>query len=518
MNDILLTIDVGTQSIRVALIDLEGNILDIAKTPIEPYFSTHPGWAEQEPAYYWEKLCLTTRNLLGRTGKKKERIKGIALTTQRNTVVNVDEAGNPLRPAIVWLDQRLADSSRLIPAVAGPLLKVANLRGFIENAVGNCESNWIRQNQPEIWDKTCKYLFLSGYFIFKLTGEFRESAGGNFGYLPIDNRTGGWAGRFDIKWKLFPIEKEKLPEIVEITDELGKIMKKASEETGIPHGLPLIAAASDKACEILGSGCLVPETGCLSFGTTATVDLPAGKYVEIAPFYPPFPAAVPGEYYTEVNTMRGFWMVSWFREEFGFREKLLAEKEGIAPEDFFDDLVKDIPPGSEGLVLHPFWTPGPRDDTNMRGSIIGFTSAHTRAHLYRAILEGLIFSLRDGAFLLEKKNKVSLKELRVTGGGSRSDAAMRIAADIFGIPAIRTRIPDTSSLGAAMDAAVGLGYFSDCSGAVQAMVQEGETFEPERKSHELYSEIFEKVYSKIYDKLLPVFRDLSKIADAAELR
>ena len=511
MADLILAIDGGTQSIRASIIDLEGEILHLVKTPIEPYFSTHPGWAEQDPSYYWEQLCLTCRNLFDIAGKQKERVKGVAVTTQRNTVINVDQNGNPLRPAIVWLDQRMADTSRMIPAFLRPVLKTVKMHDFFEFAIGNCESNWIRQNQPEIWDNTYKYLFLSGFFLFKLTGEFRESAGSNFGYMPIDNKTGGWAGNLDIKWKLFPMEREKLPEIVGITTEIGRITKTASEETGIPSGLPVIAAANDKACEILGSGCLVPETGCLSFGTTATIDLPNRKYIEIAPLYPPFPAAVPGEYYTEVNTMRGFWMVSWFREEFGLLEKLRAEKEGIAPEAFFDDLIKDIPPGSEGLVLHPFWTPGPRDDMSMRGSVIGFTSSHTRAHLYRAILEGVIFSLREGALLLERKNRVTMKELRVSGGGSRSDVAMRIAADIFGIPAVRTRIAETSSIGAAIDAAVGLGYFSDCATAVKEMTNLGDTFEPDPESNRLYSEIFEKVYSKIYRKMLPLFRDLREI-------
>ncbi|HPB15648.1 MAG TPA: FGGY family carbohydrate kinase, partial [Smithellaceae bacterium] len=318
-EELILSIDAGTQSIRAALVDMEGNILDIVKTPIQPYFSENPGWAEQQPDYYWDVLCKTTGQLLQREEPLKKNIKGVTLTTQRATMINVDKNGKPLRPAIVWLDQRKADSRRIMPGALRPMIKTVKLLETLEGAIQDCDANWIRQQQPEIWEKTYKYLVLSGFFTHRLTGEFIDSVANNIGYLPFDNKTYQWAGKFDFKWWIFKIGKEKLPDLIKPSEVLGRITRKASAETGIPEGLPVFAAGSDKGCEILGSGCLTPETGCLSFGTIATFDVATPKYIELYPMIPPFPASVPDAYYTEVSIFRGFWMVSWFKEEFGLQ-------------------------------------------------------------------------------------------------------------------------------------------------------------------------------------------------------
>ena len=171
---------------------------------------------------------------------------------------------------------------------------------------------------------------------------------------------------------------------------------------------------------------------------------------------PPYPGALPGTYNTEVMVYRGFWMVSWFKKEFGLREQQIARERGIAPEALFDELIRDVPPGSMGLTLQPYWSPGINTDADAKGAIIGFGDVHTRAHIYRAILEGLGYGLKEGLLVLQKRNKVPITSLRVSGGGSQSDAALQITADIFDLPAERPHTYETSALGAAIDAAVGL--------------------------------------------------------------
>jgi len=510
-GELILAIDAGTQSIRATLVDLKGAIRDLVKMPIEPYFSEHPGWAEQRPEYYWEMLCRTCRKLFDQSAEPKESIQCATLTTQRGTMINVDRNGKPLRPAIVWLDQRKANPGNLIPGLVRPFLKALNLLDLAQGVVRDCEANWIMQNQPEIWEKTHKYLFLSGYFTYQLTGEFVDSSGNMVGYVPFNIKTGKWAHRLDPKWRLFPIEQEKLPGLKKPTEVLGRISGQASEETGIPRGLPLIAAANDKACEIIGSGCLTPETVCISFGTTATVNTQNDRYVELRPFWPPFPSAIPGQYYSEVAVLRGAWMISWFKEEFGLHEKLEALKEQVAPEVLLDRLVKDLPPGSMGLVLHPSWTPGPELAPYTKGAIIGFGDVHTRAHLYRAILEGLVFALKQGAQLTEKKNQAPITQLRVSGGGSQSDAVMQISADIFGLPAQRPHTHETSALGAAIDAAVGLKFFPDFPRAVKEMTRAGKVFQPITENNKIYQELYQRVYRKMYERLLPLFKEIQEI-------
>jgi sugar (pentulose or hexulose) kinase len=292
---------------------------------------------------------------------------------------------------------------------------------------------------------------------------------------------------------------------------LGKITGRAAEETGIPEGLPLFAAGTDKGCEMLGAGCLTPETGCLSFGTTATFNTTTKKYIELLSMIPPYPAAVPDNYYTEVMVYRGFWMVSWFREEFGVLEKQIAEKENIAPEKLFDALIEKIPPGSMGLVLQPYWSPGTNTDPYAKGSIIGFGDVHNRAYLYRAILEGLVYALREGAEYTQRRTKTPITKLRVSGGGSQSDMAMRITADVFGLPAERPHTYETSALGAAIDAAVGLGLYPDFPSAVKAMTRVKEVFEPIPENHRLYDRLYREVYLHIYRRLRPLFESIRDI-------
>lgn len=510
-DDIILSIDAGTQSIRAMLVNMRGDIVDAVKTPIEPYVSPQPGWAEQAPEYYWSVLSDTCRRLMSEMRVPREALRGVAVTTQRVTVINVDKDGAPLRPAIVWLDQRKAPQGWPRGALRSAL-KLTGLLGPADHAVREAEVNWIRANEPEIWEKTHKYLFLSGFFIHRLTGEYAESVGSLVGYAPIDYRRQSWSRPADFKWKMFPMNPNVLPRLVKPGDVIGEITARACEQTGIPAGLPVVAAAADKACEVLGAGCLTPDIACLSFGTTATVNTTTNKYVEVIPLVPPFPAAVPGAYNTEVNIFRGFWLVSWFKREFGHLELELAGERGVAPEQLLDDMIADIPPGCMGLMLQPYWSSGVRvPGPEAKGAIIGFGDVHTRAHVYRAILEGLAYALRAGLERTERKNKVRARAVRVSGGGSQSRVAMQITADVFNRPAERPHTYETSALGAAIVASVGLKLHSNFETAVAAMTRVGRVFEPIPTNRDIYDELYEKVYTRMYARLRCLYRDIRDI-------
>ncbi len=511
--DCVLSIDAGTQSIRIALIDFKGNFLKICKTEIEPYFSTNPGWAEQNPEYFWKTLSATCKKVFSDLPVTKESIKGVTLTTQRNTMINLDKNGVPLRPAIIWLDRRKAKKPEWPPFYLKAPLKALNLYDAIVYTMMECEATWIYQNEPEIWGKTDKFLFLSGYFTYMLTGEFIDSTGNQVGYVPFDYKKHQWAGDNDLKWKMFPhIDRNQLPKLVKPSEILGYITKGASLKTGIPAGIPVFAAAADKACEVLGSGCMSPDIACLSFGTTATIETTNEKYKEIVPFMPPYPSAIPGSYNTEVMIYRGFWMVSWFKNEFAHSEVLLAKKKNIAPEIILDQMAGSIPPGSMGLMLQPFWSPGVKvPGPEAKGSIIGFGDVHTKAHVYRAILEGLSYALKEGADRTEKKNKVEIQKLRISGGGSQSKTAMQLTADIFNLVAEQPHTYETSALGAAIDAAVGLKAFSGFKEAVDSMTRISKTYEPDPENSKVYNELFEKVYMKMYKKMKPLYEDIRSI-------
>lgn len=515
-RDLILALDSGTQSVRALLFDPQGNLLAKSRVLLEPYFSPQPGWAEQHPEYYWDCLTQACRELW-RQADLRPRLAGVALTCQRATVVNVDEEGRPIRPAILWLDQRRTYGLKPVGGWWGLAFRLAGVSGTVAYLQAEAEANWIRTHQPEIWERTHKYLLLSGYLTYRLTGRFVDSVGCQVGYIPFDYKRLGWAPRWDWKWRAVPLDPSRLPELVPPAGLLGEITSQAAEETGIPAGLPLVAAAADKACEVIGSGCLSPQLGCLSYGTTATINVTHSRYIEVIPLIPPYPAAVPGAYSLEVQVFRGYWMVSWFKQEFGHPECRRAEEQGCEPETFFDELVEKVPAGSMGLVLQPYWSPGLKvPGPEAKGAIVGFGDVHTRAHLYRAILEGIAYALREGMERIERRSGIPIRELRVSGGGSQSDAAMQITADVFGLPAARPHIYETAGLGAAIDAAVGLGLHPDFASAVEAMTRVGRVFQPDSQAHALYEGLYRRVYRQMYRRLRPLYEEIRALTGYPE--
>jgi sugar (pentulose or hexulose) kinase len=510
--DKILAIDNGTQSVRALVFDLKGNLLAKSRVPIESYSTPAPGLSEQDPLIFWKAVCEACQNLWKISDIKKESIAGVTVTTQRSTLINLDKDGQPLRPAITWMDQRRTLGLKPVGGLWGLLFRLSGMTGTVAYLQAEAEGNWIQTNQPEIWKRTNKYLFLSGYLTYKLIGQYKDSIGSQVGYIPFDYKNMTWCGKGDWKWQAVPVEKHMLPELVPPAGILGEISQKAAEETGIPAGLPLIAAAADKACEVIGSGCLQPNIGCLSYGTTATINTTHRKYVEVIPLIPPYPSAVPGAYSLEIQIFRGYWMVSWFKREFAHNETRLAKERGIETEELFDDLVNSVPAGSQGLVLQPYWSPGLKvPGPEAKGAIIGFGDVHTRAHIYRSILEGLAFGLKEGAERTSKRSGIPITEIRVAGGGSQSKAAMQLTADIFGLPTSNPHIYEASGLGAAIDAAVGLKLHPDFDTAVKEMTRICNTIEPNPANHRIYDELYQKVYCKMYKRLKPLYEEIQEI-------
>jgi len=511
-KDLILAIDNGTQSLKALIFDLGGNLLFKERIPFRPYVSPRPGWAEQDPDLFWKALCQACHGLWKQRGVPRERIAGVALTTQRGTVINVDKKGRPMRPAMLWLDQRRTYGLPPVGGIWGLLFQLAGVRHTVAYLQAEAEANWIRTSQPEVWEKTHKFLFLSGYLTYRLVGEFVDSVGCQVGYVPFDYRRLKWASARDWKWKAVPMDPDRLPRLLPPGETLGRLTQDAAEATGIPEGLPLIAAAADKACEVIGSGSLEPSVGCISYGTTATINVTHDRYLEAIRLIPPYPSAVRGRYSMEVQIFRGFWMVNWFKEEFGYPECRQAGIDGIEAEALFDKLTTEIPPGAMGLMLQPYWTPGIKmPGPEAKGAIIGFGDVHTRAHLYRSILEGLAYALREGKERIEKRTRIPIQDLRVSGGGSQSRVAMQVTADVFGIPATRPSVYETSGLGAAIDASVGLGLHKDIRSAVSAMTRIGAVYEPDLKAHACYDALYRQVYRKMYSRLKPLYQRIREI-------
>lgn len=509
-NPLILTFDCGTQSVRALLFDKKGNLLFKEQIAYEPYESPEPGWAEREPDFYWEKLGEASRRLKKKAGDVFSDIIAVTLTTMRDTGVNLDADLRVLRPSILWVDERSVQCRAPMPAINRVLFALVGMLDAATANRANTKSNWIRENQPEIWEKTEKYVLLSCYLTYKFTGNLVDSVASQVGHIPFDYRHKRWMKTSQLKFPVFNVEPEKLPELVEPGECLGKITSEAAAWTGIPAGLPLIASGSDKGCETLGSGCVDAAVASLSFGTTSTVQLTIPKYVEPQQYLPAYPAVMPGMYNPEIEIYRGYWMISWFKNEFAEEERRTAQEEGISVEEVLNRRLLEVPPGSHGLMLQPYWGPGIKNP-EARGAIVGFSDVHTKAHLYRAIVEGLNYALREGLETLCRRAKCQVDYLTVSGGGAVNNLICQITADMFGKTIKRAQTHETAGLGSSIAGFVGMGEFSSFPEAVGEMVRHTSVFQPTLEGFQIYDELYREVYRGIYPKMRPLYQKIREI-------
>jgi sugar (pentulose or hexulose) kinase len=504
-----LTIDFGTQSVRVTIFNKQGDILAIKRKVYEPtYHSEKPGYAEHEASFYWENLREVTQQLKRDEPELLSQVTTSAMTAFRGTAIMLDEHKKPVRKVILWLDQRMAtfEPFSLFHSIAYRYL------GLYETAKLNSKrtmARWVRQNEPETWKKVRYYSALSTYFNYLLTGELTDSAANMIGHYPLDFITSKWYKPTHVKAAVFNIPISMLVSLKNPGELLGKVTKEASSYLGLPEGLPIYAAGPDKAAETLGTGCLTNDVANLSYGTSVSMTIPSKVYIEPEPYLPGYPSSIPNLYNLEVHINRGYWMISWFRDNFAHKETAESMIDKMAVEEKLNQQMMKIPPGSEGLVLSPYWGPGLRRP-EAKGAIIGWSDVHTKVHLYRAIVEGIAFGIQEGFLGMQKRVKHRVKEIRVSGGGSKSDAICQITADIFNLPVSRVQTNETSSLGTAIAAFLASKDFKTPEEAVSSMVRVTKTFTPNQEAVKRYTYLYKKVYANIYPKLIGLYRDLIK--------
>lgn len=509
---LILAIDNGTQSIRALLFDAGGVLAGRHKIEIEPWFSDAPGRAEQDPELYWSEVGRACRALWDE-GHDPARVAAVAVTTQRGTQICLDADGCALRPAILWTDRRRVGIDRLpqMPLHWRVLSRLSGRARALRHLREHAECNWLAVHEPETWKKTAAFVGVSGFLNLRLTGRLVDSVGSQVGYLPFNYRGRIWAGPNNWRWPALSIRREQLPDLVNPGDQLGELTQSAAGHLGLGAGLPVIAAGADKACDLVGAGISDRNYGCISFGTRSTISVHSARYFEARPPMPAFPAARHGYFMVESAVPRGFWMVRWFKEQFGLEERQRAEATGVTAESLLDELVDEVAPGSLGLMLQPYWGHDVDSGPEAKGAIIGFGDVHTRAHLYRALLEGICYALREGSERIERRSSRRLQVLRVCGGGARSETVMQLAADIFNCPVERPHTVETSGLGAAVLAAYALGWHPSVRVATREMTRVGHRIEPNEANHAVYDKLYRRVYRRLYKRLAPLYRDIREI-------
>lgn len=459
-NAYIIGIDGGSQSSKVVIFDLEGNVIASGSEKLKPLYSPEPGVAEHPDDDLWNSLIIASRRAMENFTGKREDIIGIGLCTIRCCRALLKEDGSLASPVLSWMDMRLSRPYEHLDE----------------------DVRWVTTS--------------SGYISNRFTGEFKDTASNYEGEWPMDKKNWRWSEDPEVL-KHYNIPREMLFEVVNPGEILGYVTHQAALETGIPEGLPVAATANDKAVEALGAGLQEGRHVLVSLGTYIGSMMYGDEYIENAQKFFSNMASVPNRYlYESGGIRRGMWTISWFESLLGDDLSLRADRQGLAPVQLLDKEAEEVPPGSEGLMTVLDWLPPP-DRPYKKGLMIGFDGRHTSAHMYRSILEAIALTMKNHAYAMADELGKDIEGVVVSGGGSNSDLFMQIFADVFEVPASRSLVNEAAGIGSAICAAAALGVYEDFDTAAEHMVKNGESFPPIEKNRKLYRQMNDEVFKQI---------------------
>ncbi|MHA1781373.1 MAG: xylulokinase [Candidatus Thorarchaeota archaeon] len=504
MTQLIIAIDVGTSGVRAMLFDATGAVLSKAYEEFDSIFPS-PSWVEQEAPNWWTTTCKVLTRVIKSGPYDPADIAGVSVTNQRETVVPIDESGQPLRRAIVWQDRRTVAECDWIRTALTPE-EIYNITGLtIDPYFTAPKILWIKAHEPDLFKATHKFLLVHDFVIFKLTGRAVTDYSNASRTMLFDIAQAQWSDKILDE---FGIPREKLPELVKSGTVVGEVSPAASELTGLAAGTPVVAGGGDQQCAALGVG-VVREGMTKATTGTGTFMLTYSNSPRLDPERRLLCSrhVVDGAFVVEASMFTTGSALRWFRDNLGVEERATAEKHGIDPYEVLAREADSIPPGSEG-VIHiphfvgagaPYWNP------HARGVFAGLALGHTRPHLVRAILEGVSYELRTNLEVVRSLG-LEVSEMRVTGGAARSEIWMQIQADVLGVPVIRTQIEEATALGAAILASVGVGIFKSMNDAAEEMIRTRPPLVPTPENRAIYDTGFER-YRRVYAGIADIHWD-----------
>ncbi len=488
----LLGIDISTTGSKAILIDEQGQVIATHNTP-HPSSTPKPLWSEQNPADWWSGAVASIRAVLAETHQPE--VSAVGLTGQMHGLVLLDAAGNVLRPAILWNDQRTQQQCDEITERVGfaRLIQLTGnraLTGFTAPKI-----LWVRENEPEVYQKAAHVLLPKDYARLMLTGDYAMDVSDASGTSLLDVRERKWSQEV---LDALEIPADWMPRLAEGPEITGVISAEAAAQTGLKAGTPVVGGGGDQAAGAVGVGAVEPHIISLVIGTSGVVFAPLARYA-----YEPegrlhaFCHAVPGMWHFMGVTLSAAGSLQWYRDT-------------LAPGEKFDDLLAPtaaVPAGSDGLLFLPYLsgerTPYP--DPLARGVFVGLTVRHTKAHMTRAVLEGVAFSLKDCFGLMENAGLPTQLQVRVSGGGAQSPLWRQIIADAIGQPLVTTNSTEGAAYGAALLAAVGAGVFPDVATACKTAIRTGDATNPTKAA--AYEQPYQN-YRALYPALKEIFTQL----------
>lgn len=492
-----LGIDIGTGGTRAVLINADGEIIASATAEHAPFASPEIGWAEQSPADWWRASVAAVREVLAQENVRAEEIAAVSFSGQMHGSVFLDERDEILRPSLLWCDQRTdvqcrqiterIGAEKLIELVCNPAVTGFTLPKIL----------WVREHEPEIWQRVRSILLPKDYVRFRLSGDKASDVADSSGTLLFDVQNRRWSGEM---LAAFEIDEKLLPRVFESVEVTGTVSKKAAAETGLIEGTLIIAGAGDNAAGAVGMGITRSGATSATIGTSGVVFA-----VTDAPLLDPqgrihtLCHAIPGRWHNTGVTLSAGLSLKWFRENLG----------GGKSYDELVDEAAQASAGSDGALWLPYLMGErtPHLDPHARAALIGLTARHTRASVVRAVLEGVAFSLRD-AFEVLKELNVPVDSIRLGGGGAKSDLWRQIQADVYRQTVETIEAEEGAAFGAALLAGVGAGRWKSVDQACAETIRVRARIEPDEISAGRLDKNYQ-AYKMLYAALLPAIRELS---------
>ncbi len=507
MTPVLLGIDLGTSSVRATLITPGGDLLGTGAREY-PIVTPRPGWAEQDPATWWSATCAAVAGALRAGRVPAEAIAAVGLSGQMHGLVLTDGAGVPVRPAIIWPDTRAVEECAEVASRIGRdrLYEISGLPAA--TGLFGVSLLWVRRHEPAAYERAERALLPKDYIRYRLTGQHATDPTDGSGTLLFDVRRRTWAEEIV---RALGLRRDLLPPVVESSALAGRVAEASAAATGVPPGTPVAVGGSDQAMGAIGAG--VVEEGVVA-STIAT----GGQVITTVRE----PAVDPqGRLHTLCHAMQEAWLLMgailsaglslrWFRDALGEAEVAAARRAGGDPYALLTALAEGVGPGADGLVFLPYLAGErtPHMDPRARGCFVGLSLSHTKAHLVRAILEGVAFGMRDALDIFREMG-IPVATVVCTGGGARSRLWRQIQADVYGVPVWTVAREEHSSYGAALLAGVAAGVYDGVREAAQGTLRMGEVVHPVDAHRAVYERQY-AVYRGLYPALRRTFRMLGE--------
>lgn len=495
-----LGIDSSTTGVKALLIDEKGAVVGAATSEL-PLSTPKPLWSEQNPVDWWNGAVNSIRRVLVESGLSGQDVTAVGLTGQMHGLTLLDEAGEVLRPAILWNDQRTGAECDDIRAILGKarLIQITGndaLTGFTAPKI-----LWVRKNEPEVFAKARHILLPKDYVRFKLTGDYAVDKADGAGMLLFDLARRDWSA--EVLEKL-DIPAEWLPTTYEGPAVTGQISAEAAAATGLQAGTPVVGGGGDQAAQAVGVGVVQPGIIALTLGTSGVIFASTPEpFIEPEGRLHAFCHSVPGRWHLMGVMLSAAGSLRWYRDT-------------VAAGTDFDTLLAPsaaVPPGSEGLLFLPYLTGErtPHPDPLARGAFAGLTVRHGQAHLTRAVLEGVAFGLRDSFELMKSTGLAEIKQVRVSGGGAKSPLWRQILADVLGAELVTVNTTEGAAYGAALLAGVGAAAWPDVDAACAACISVTGSTAPQPAVAAKYEPLYAQ-YRALYPALKEISHNLSHLA------